>query len=143
MKKRNRYTSEFKAKVVMELLREESTLAQMASKYQLNPQMVSQWKSEFVKKAPAVFEKSKDEAGELRKEMDEKEAQYQKLIGQLSYEVDWLKKNLAANSTTGVRKAMAEPDNKQIPLSRQAELLGINRTSLHNQGDRQSRYLSP
>jgi transposase InsO family protein len=39
MEKRNRYTSEFKAKVVLELLREESTLTQVASKYQLNPQM--------------------------------------------------------------------------------------------------------
>jgi len=47
MEKRNRYTPEFKAKVVLELLREESTLAQIASKYQLCPQMVSQWRAIF------------------------------------------------------------------------------------------------
>ena len=67
MEKRNRYTSEFKAKVVLELLREESTLTQVASKYQLNPQMLSQWKSEFIKNASAVFEKGKDEAGKLQR----------------------------------------------------------------------------
>jgi putative transposase len=72
MEKRNRYTAEFKAKVVLELLREESTLNQVASKYQLNPQMLSQWKSEFVKNSSTVFERGKDEAGKLRKEMDEK-----------------------------------------------------------------------
>jgi len=83
MEKRNRYTPEFKAKVVLELLREESTLAQVASKYQLNPKMLSQWKSEFVKNAAVVFEKSKDEAGKLQKEMDEKEAHYQQIIGQM------------------------------------------------------------
>jgi transposase-like protein len=50
MEKRNRYTSEFKAKLVLELIQEESTLNQVASKYQLNPQMLSQWKSEFFKR---------------------------------------------------------------------------------------------
>ncbi len=92
MEKRNRYTSEFKAKVVLELLREESTLNQVASKYQLNPQMLSQWKSEFVKNASTVFERGKDESGKLLKEMEEKEARYQQIIGQQSYEIDWLKK---------------------------------------------------
>jgi hypothetical protein len=57
MEKRNRYTAEFKAKVVMELLKEEETLSQIAGKYQLNPQMLSQWKSDFVKNAPSVIYK--------------------------------------------------------------------------------------
>lgn len=62
MEKRNRYTAEFKAKVVLELLTEEATLNQVAAKYQLNPQMLSQWKSDFVKNAATVFIRSKDEA---------------------------------------------------------------------------------
>lgn len=92
MEKRNRYTAEFKAKVVLELLTEEATLNQVATKYQLNPQMISQWKSDFVKNAPLVFAKGKDEASKLKKEMDEKEARYQQIIGQQSYGIDWLKK---------------------------------------------------
>jgi transposase-like protein len=90
MEKRNRYTSEFKAKVVLELLQEESTLNQIASRYQLNPQMLSQWKSEVVKNASVVFEKSKDGTGKPIKEMTEKEARYQQIIGQQSYEIEWL-----------------------------------------------------
>jgi transposase-like protein len=46
MEKRNHYTAEFKAKMVLELLGEKSTLNQVAAKYQLNPQMLSQWKSD-------------------------------------------------------------------------------------------------
>lgn len=92
MEKRNRYTSEFKAKVVLELLQEESTLNQVAAKYQLNPQMLSQWKTDFVKNAAVVFERNKDETGKLKKELEEKESRYQKIIGQQSYEIDWLKK---------------------------------------------------
>lgn len=104
MEKRNRYTAELKAKVVLELLQEEATLNQAASKHQLNPQMLSQWKSDFIKNAAVVFEKNKDEAGKLRKEMEEKEARYRQIIGQQSYEIDWLKKNLALNNTTESRK---------------------------------------
>ena len=92
MEKRNRYTAEFKANVVLELLREESTLNQVAAKYQLNPQMLSQWKSDFIENACVVFERNKDEAGKLKKEMKEKESRYQQIIGQQSYEIDWLKK---------------------------------------------------
>ena len=94
MEKRNHYTPEFKAKVVLELLQEESTLSQVASKYQLNPQMLSQWKSDFVKNAAIVFERNKDEAGKLRKEMEEKESRYRHIIGQQSYEIDWSKKKI-------------------------------------------------
>ncbi len=43
MGKRNRYTADFKSNVVLELLREELTLNEVAAKYQLNPQMINQW----------------------------------------------------------------------------------------------------
>lgn len=59
-------------------------MIQVASKYQLNPQMLSQWKSDFVKNATIVFERNKDEARKLRKEMEEKESRYRQIIGQQS-----------------------------------------------------------
>jgi len=92
MEKRNNYTKEFKAKVVLELLNEELTLTQVAAKYQLNPNMLSNWKSEFIKNAAVIFERSKEESTKLKKEFAEKETNYQQIIGQLSYEIDWLKK---------------------------------------------------
>jgi putative transposase len=133
MEKRNHYTAEFKAKVVLELLGEESTLNQVATKYQLNPQMLSKWKSDFVKNAAVVFEQNKNKTEKLKKEMEEKEARYQQIIGQQSYEIHWLKKNLASSSTVEERKSMAEPGNDRINLSRQAYLLSVNRTSLYRQ----------
>ncbi|WP_104932754.1 transposase [Paenibacillus larvae] len=48
MEKRNRYTSEFKTKVVLEVLREEQTVNEIAAKYELSPVMISRWKSEFL-----------------------------------------------------------------------------------------------
>jgi transposase-like protein len=58
MEKRNHYTAEFKAKMVLELLGEKSTLNQVAAKYQLNPQKLSQWKSDFIKNAAVVFKRN-------------------------------------------------------------------------------------
>lgn len=92
MEKRNRYSAEFKAKVVIEVLKEQETVNQIAARYQLSPQQISKWKRDFIDQAATVFEKKKTKENQLRKELDEKEQRYQKIVGQLSYELDWLKK---------------------------------------------------
>ena len=71
MEKRNRYTAEFKAKVVLEVYREEESLKQKAYKYELNQQMVSQWKREFVEHAADVFDHKKNGEAKLKKELAE------------------------------------------------------------------------
>lgn len=92
MEKRNRYTSEFKTKVVLEVLREEQTVNEIAARYELSPVMVSRWKSEFLDRASMVFEKKTSETEKLRKEYESKQEHLEKLVGQLTVEVDWLKK---------------------------------------------------
>lgn len=62
MEKRNQYTSEFKTKVVLEVLREEQTVNEIAGKYEISPVMVSRWKAEFLERASMVFEKKTMEA---------------------------------------------------------------------------------
>lgn len=132
MEKRNRYTPEFKAKVVFEVLREEQTVNEIAAKYEISPVMLSRWKAEFIERAPSVFEKKSSEADKVRKEYESKQEHLEKLVGQLTIEVDWLKKkNLASNESVEARKAMVERNHPKIDLKRQAELLSVNRTSLY------------
>ena len=50
------YTSDFKAKVVIEVIQGEKSLSEIASKYNLNPNMVRNWKAEFLENAKTVFE---------------------------------------------------------------------------------------
>lgn len=89
--KRNNYTAEFKSKVVLELLREEKTVSQVATEYGVHPNLISRWKAEFIKKMPAVF--SKEVATDkLLKEHDAEKEELIKQIGQLSVENAWLKK---------------------------------------------------
>ncbi|WP_196427014.1 IS3 family transposase [Paenibacillus validus] len=131
MEKRNRYTSEFKTKVVLEVLREEQTVNEIAAKYELSPVMISRWKAEFLERASMVFEKKTSEADKLKKEYESKQEHLEKLVGQLTVEVDWLKKNLASNEPLEARKAMVERDHTEITVKRQANLLSVNRTSVY------------
>lgn len=90
--KRNQYTPEFKAKVVLELLREEKTLSQIATDYGVHPNLLSRWKTEFLEKMPTVFAKDIAEVDKLRKEHASEKEELIKQIGQLSVENVWLKK---------------------------------------------------
>jgi putative transposase len=50
MRKRKQYSAAFKAKVVLEALKEEKTVAQIASDYEIHPTMVNAWKRELLEK---------------------------------------------------------------------------------------------
>ena len=52
---RKKYTPEFKAKVAPEALKEQSTLAELAKKYEVSQVMISRWKGELLKNAGAAF----------------------------------------------------------------------------------------
>lgn len=91
-KSRRQFTSEFKVKVVLEVLRQEKTLAQIASEHQLHPQMVQTWKQTFLAAAPQVFNQQKG----TEKPVDETGPLFEQ-IGRLQMEVSWLKKKLETN----------------------------------------------
>ena len=85
---RRKFTSTFKTRVVLEALKERSTLADLAQKYQLQPAQISAWKREFLDGATEVFDKgkkSKKSEAELEKE------RLLKTIGQQKIEIDFLK----------------------------------------------------
>lgn len=58
-KSRRQFTSEFKVKVVLEVLRQEKTLTQIASENDLHPQLLQTWKQTFMVAAPQVFDQQK------------------------------------------------------------------------------------
>jgi len=56
IKKRKQYSAAFKVKMVLELLKEERTPAEIASKYEVHPSMLHAWRREFLENTPEVFE---------------------------------------------------------------------------------------
>jgi transposase len=85
--KRNRYSAEFKAKVAREALKEESTIAEIAARFNIHPNQASEWKKQALKGLSDVF------AGKPNRDDIAHEAQVKELhekIGQLTVERDFL-----------------------------------------------------
>ena len=94
MVRRRTFSAEFKTKLVLELLREEKQLGEIAQEHDISPNQLRNWRKEFLENAPKAFSESSQEK-ELRvkeKEMDEQLHELMAKVGQLTIENDWLKK---------------------------------------------------
>jgi len=88
------YTAKFKADRVLEVLNGEETLGAIAAKHNLHPNVLRNWKKEFLEKAPMLFDESNRKRDQAAKER-EREVEHEELlktVGQLTIERDWLKK---------------------------------------------------
>ena len=85
---RRKFTSKFKTKVVLEALSERYSMAQLAERYQLHPNQISQWKRQFLDNAETVFAKGTKSP---KQQADEEKDNLLKAIGQLKVENDFLK----------------------------------------------------
>jgi len=85
---RKRYASSFKAKVVIEAIKGQKTLTQIASEHSIHPNQIAKWKKEFIQDSHLIFQKRSN-----KKDQKLIEELY-KQIGQLTMELDWLKKKL-------------------------------------------------
>ncbi len=90
---RNVYTPEYKTRIVIEVLEGTRELEAIAAEHQLNPNMVRNWKADFLQNAGRAFEepdkKSKEERRKERKREKENE-RLLKTVGQLTLERDFL-----------------------------------------------------
>ncbi|AQR77730.1 hypothetical protein ABND78_18485 [Paenibacillus larvae] len=77
---------------MLEVLREEQTVNEIADKYELSPVHDQPVEIGISERASMVFEKKNNETDKLRKEYESKKEHLQKLVGQLTVEIDWLKK---------------------------------------------------
>lgn len=87
---RRKFSAEFKSKVAIEALKERFTLSELAVKFELHPNQISQWKQEFIEKSSIIFENNKTPAESTG---IDSEKLFSK-IGKLEMENDFLKKNL-------------------------------------------------
>jgi putative transposase len=133
-KKRKVYSAEFKSKLVLEVLEAEQTLNEIASKYEILPNNLKNWKKQFLENMSLAFDKSavvkeyKEEIAQLQKSSDA----LAKKVGTLTIERDWLEGKLVSLDLSN-RKEMIEcqADNKTISFNRQLELLKISKTAYY------------
>jgi len=89
IKKRKMHDSVFKAKVALEAVRGEKTIAQISSEYGVHVNQISQWKKKLLQELPELFSE-KRRSKDINKE--ELEAELYRQIGQLKVELEWVKK---------------------------------------------------
>jgi transposase-like protein len=81
------YTPEFKAKVVLELLSEQKSMAQASREYGIKDSVISRWKQEFIERSPRLFEQRA-----ATDERDQRIVELERMVGRLTMELDVAKK---------------------------------------------------
>ena len=95
-RKRTIYTTEFKTKLVLELLKGEKTLNEIASKNNVTPKNIQNWKKIFLDNAEMAMEPAKaikeykDENNKLKSKIDD----YAKIVEKMTVEKEWLEGKL-------------------------------------------------
>ena len=80
-RQRRNFSAKFKSDLVIELLKGEKDLNSLATENNIQPNLLRNWKKEFLNNASSVFDDKREE-----------KAEYAKKVGQLTMQVDWLKK---------------------------------------------------
>jgi transposase-like protein len=86
---RRKFSSKFKTKLVLEVLKEQETIQELASKYEVHPNQISTWKNEFLSNASSVFESKKE-----KQNTNQDTSKLYKVIGEQKVEIDFLKEVL-------------------------------------------------
>ena len=125
---RRQHSGEFKAKVVLEALRAERTLNEIAADYRVHPLQITQWKKVALEALPQVLSSRR---GNQSKEDEALKAALYQQIGQLKVELDWLKKKW--DWSVEQKRALIEPAHPQLSVRQPCALLGLARSTLYDQ----------
>src|SRR5512139_1884776 len=112
--KRKRYSGAFKAKVGMEALLGVKTVGQIAREYQVHPALVTQWKGVIRDRLPELFEAPTPTNVDSERII----AQLHQKIGELTVDLDWLKKNPSSwvCRTAAVARRSMHPTQHPAPV---------------------------
>ena len=86
---RKQYEAAFKARIALEAVKGEKTIAQIASESGVHPNQIRQWRQHLLEVLPEVFSNRRPQEERAR---DDMEAELYRQIGQLKVELDLLKK---------------------------------------------------
>ena len=92
--RRRRFSAALKAKVALEAIRGQRTVAELAGEHQVHPNQISQWKKQLLDAAEALFA---DRRVKQEQRQEELVAELYQQIGRLKVEVDFLQKKRWTN----------------------------------------------
>ena len=131
-RKRTVYSAEFKTKLVLEVLKEDKTLNEIASANNINPKNLQNWKKIFLENAEVAMEPAKavkeykEENAKLQAKLDE----YAKTVGRLTVEKDWAVGKLKSLDSSYKKELIDRDEDKVLSVVKQCELINYNRSNL-------------
>jgi len=97
MPKKTHFTVNQKAQIVLEILREDKTIAQIASENNIHPNQLYRWKKQALENFPQLFEEDRKSEKAREAEHEKQLNQLYAEIGRLSAQLSWLKKKSGFN----------------------------------------------
>jgi transposase len=94
MTHRRKFTAEFKAQVVLDLVSGAKSAAELCRQHQLNPQLLARWKTEFLERAPLLFQQEA-----MQSQEQERIAELERVVGRLTMQLEITKKASAILSS--------------------------------------------
>jgi transposase len=94
MTQRRKFTAEFKAQVVLDLVSGARSAAELCRQHQLNPQLLARWKTEFLERAPLLFQQEA-----MQSQEQERIAELERVVGRLTMQLEIAKKASAILSS--------------------------------------------
>ena len=131
-RKMTKYLIQLKTKLVLEILKEERTVNEIASANNINPKNLQNWKKLFLENAEVAMEPAKavkeykDEVAKLKVEVGE----YVKKVGQLTLEKDWAVGKLQSLDSSYKKELIDKTDDKVLSVVKQCNLINYNRSNL-------------
>jgi transposase-like protein len=86
---RRKFPPALKARICIEAIREEKSLGELATEFEVHANVIRSWKKQFLERASELFQKGKEKSP-----AEDREPELFKQIGQMKVENDWLKKKL-------------------------------------------------
>lgn len=130
-KKGQTYSAEKKVQIVLELLKEEQTVGQLAAKYQITAKSIQNWKKQFLENAAIAMEPAKA-VSEYKAQLEAKDEEIEELhkaLGKTTIEKDWAVKKL--KSLDYKTKRLLIKSELNISLHGQCKMLNISRSSFY------------
>lgn len=131
-RKRTVYSIELKTRLVLEAIKAEKTINEIASEHNITPNNLKNWKAKFLENAELAMEPAKavkeykDKNIELQKTIDK----YARTVGKMTVENEWLEGKLKSLDLSDKRE-IVEVQADNISLSKQCRLLGISRAHFY------------
>jgi len=89
---RKQYTPEMKAQIVLEILKEEKSVSELASEHDMHPNQLSRWKREALDNFHQLFTDGSKDTKKMKTEYESKINELYSEVGRLTTQVNWLKK---------------------------------------------------